>query len=71
MDVRLVEILMNQAIVAHYPCLALTDSPPILYSAFWKGESEAAMAGLVGGEVDSYPYVSFTLNLAAQLENVS
>eukprot|EP00897_Mesotaenium_endlicherianum_P000750 jgi/Mesen1/10676/ME000009S10467 len=32
-------------------------------SSFWKGDSDASMAGLTGGDSDLYPYVSFTMSL--------
>ncbi|CAK9143358.1 unnamed protein product [Ilex paraguariensis] len=31
-------------------------------STYWKTEDEGGMGGF-GGDVDSYPYVSFTINL--------
>uniref|UniRef100_A0A0C9RG98 V-type proton ATPase subunit C n=1 Tax=Wollemia nobilis TaxID=56998 RepID=A0A0C9RG98_9CONI len=34
-------------------------------SYYWKSEGDDGMTGLAGGEVDTYPYVSFTINLAA------
>ncbi|GLJ26606.1 hypothetical protein SUGI_0516770 [Cryptomeria japonica] len=33
-------------------------------SNFWKSEEDVGITGLAGGEVDTYPYVSFTINLA-------
>lgn len=32
-------------------------------SYFWKSEDDSGIPGIVGSEVDTYPYVSFTINL--------
>eukprot|EP00252_Welwitschia_mirabilis_P000360 TRINITY_DN10386_c1_g1_i1.p1 TRINITY_DN10386_c1_g1~~TRINITY_DN10386_c1_g1_i1.p1 ORF type:complete len:381 (-),score=69.84 TRINITY_DN10386_c1_g1_i1:138-1280(-) len=34
-------------------------------NSFWKSEDDVGIVGLAGGEQDVYPYVSFTINLAA------
>lgn len=34
-------------------------------NSFWKAEDDVGIAGLAGGETEVYPYVSFTINLAA------
>lgn len=33
-------------------------------SSFWKGESEAGLVGLTGGDAEVHPYVSITMNIA-------